>query len=60
METLSEHDGGTLLKRSMHLWGTVSEETEKMYREGSRILMEESLRDYCERGIGYVPPTGDQ
>lgn len=56
VETLEDHEGGTLVKRSMHLWGTVPEEAEKMYREGSRMLLEQALKDYCEKGIGYVIP----
>lgn len=59
VETLEEHEGGTLVKRSMHLWGSVPEEAEKMYREGSRMLLDTALRDYCEKGIGYVVPEED-
>jgi DNA-binding transcriptional ArsR family regulator len=54
IEQLEEDGSGTLLKRSMHLWGSVPEEAEKMYREGSKKLLEEALKNYCERGIGYT------
>jgi len=60
VETLEEDKGGTLVKRSMHLWGSVPEEVEKMYREGSRQLLEDALRNYCEKGIGYTPPAEEQ
>lgn len=56
VETLEEHEGGTLLKRSMHIWGSVPEELEKMYRDGSRQLLEDAFRNYCENGIGYTAP----
>lgn len=56
IETLEEHEGGTLLKRSMNIWGTVPQELEKMFREGSRQLLEDALRNYCENGVGYVIP----
>jgi DNA-binding transcriptional ArsR family regulator/uncharacterized protein YndB with AHSA1/START domain len=49
-EELIEKDGGTLLKRSMQLWGTVPEEMERMFREGSRQLMEKALKGYLEQG----------
>ncbi len=56
VETLEEHEEGTLLKRSSHLWGSVTDDVEKMYRDGSRMLLEQALRDYCEKGIGYEVP----
>jgi DNA-binding transcriptional ArsR family regulator/uncharacterized protein YndB with AHSA1/START domain len=56
VETLEEKDGGTLVKRSMHIWGSVPEEAEKMYRDGSRQLLDDALRNYCEKGIGYEIP----
>jgi DNA-binding transcriptional ArsR family regulator len=52
-EELIEKDGGTLLKRSMHLWGSVPADMERMYREGSRQLLEDALKNYVEKGIGY-------
>jgi DNA-binding transcriptional ArsR family regulator/uncharacterized protein YndB with AHSA1/START domain len=55
-EELVEKDGGTLLKRSMQLWGTVPEEMERMFREGSRQLLETALKNYLEQGIGYKNP----
>ena len=58
VEALETTEGGTLLKRSMHLWGSVPEEMERMFRDGSRQLMETALRQYVEHGIGYVAPGG--
>jgi uncharacterized protein YndB with AHSA1/START domain len=55
-EELLERDGGTLLKRTLHLWGNVSEDMERMFREGSRHLLDTALKDYLEKGIGYSVP----
>jgi DNA-binding transcriptional ArsR family regulator/uncharacterized protein YndB with AHSA1/START domain len=52
-DTLEERDGGTVVKRSFQLWGNVPEDLEKMYREGTRQLMEGALKAYCEQGIGF-------
>lgn len=49
-----EEDGeDTILKRSMELWGDVTEEDEKMFREGTRLLMELALKGYLEEGKKY-------
>jgi uncharacterized protein YndB with AHSA1/START domain len=49
-----EEDGeNTLFKRSMELWGSISEEVEKMYRDGGHQLMEVALRGYLEEGKEY-------
>jgi uncharacterized protein YndB with AHSA1/START domain len=53
VESLEEADGGTLYKRSAQIWGTVPEEMEKMYRDGTRELIEKALVNYCENGVGY-------
>ena len=50
-------NGGTVLKRSMELWGELSDETEKMFVEGSRHLMEVALKRFVEEGIEYRPQT---
>jgi DNA-binding transcriptional ArsR family regulator/uncharacterized protein YndB with AHSA1/START domain len=52
-DVLEEQDGATTIKRSFQLWGNVPEDIEKMYREGTRKLMEEALKGYCEQGIAY-------
>lgn len=54
VDTLTEDGNGCLYKRSMDLWGSVSEETERMFRDGTRALMEQALRAYVETGKGYV------
>ena len=46
-------EGGTILKRSMEIWGNVSEETEAMFREGTRMLMEVALTGFLEDGAVY-------
>ena len=57
VDTLTEVDGVTTLSRSMEVWGDVPEEMEKMYREGSRAIMEHALKNYLENGIGYSTPA---
>jgi uncharacterized protein YndB with AHSA1/START domain len=47
-------EGGTILKRSMELWGDVSQEMETMFREGSKQFMEKALLNYLEEGIEYT------
>lgn len=47
--------GGTIFKRSMELWGVVSEEMERGFVEGTRKLMEDALRGYLEHGVEYHP-----
>lgn len=50
VDTLEETEsGGTRLKRTMKLWGLVPEEMERMFRDGTRALMEQALKAYCER-----------
>ena len=53
-ESFDEHPEGCLYKKSLTLFGDVSEQTETMFREGSKALMEKGLRDYLEEGIGYT------
>lgn len=53
VDTLEDRDGGTVIKRSFQLWGNVSEEIEKMYREGTKKIMEQAIKNYCEKGIGF-------
>jgi uncharacterized protein YndB with AHSA1/START domain len=55
VDTLEEDGDGTIYKRSMDLWGTVSPETEKMFQEGTRALMEQALVAYVEQGRRYAP-----
>jgi uncharacterized protein YndB with AHSA1/START domain len=55
VQTLEEDGEGTLFKRSMEIWGSVSEEMEQMFREGSRHLMEVALKGYLEEGKEYLP-----
>jgi uncharacterized protein YndB with AHSA1/START domain len=54
VDTLEESEGVTTVKRSFEIWGNVPEDIEKMYREGSRKIMEEALKNYCETGAGYT------
>ncbi len=51
-ETVEEFEGGTLHKKSLHLWGNVSAEIETMLRDGSRQLIQDAMRSYCEAQVG--------
>ena len=48
-----DQDGGTLVQRRMHLWGHVTEELEKLLRDGTRHLFENSFRQYVESGVRF-------
>jgi DNA-binding transcriptional ArsR family regulator/uncharacterized protein YndB with AHSA1/START domain len=46
-----ERDGeGTLNRKSLRVWGEVTEEIEAMFRQGQKVLAEERLRAYVEEG----------
>lgn len=45
---------GCVYKKSLRLWGEVTEDLEKMFREGSAAIMKQALKAYCEEGKGYV------
>lgn len=47
--------GGTVLKRSMELWGIVPEEIEQMFRSGTQQMLQNSLVAFLEQGTEYVP-----
>jgi uncharacterized protein YndB with AHSA1/START domain len=48
-----EADGNkTILKKSMQLFGEVTDELVTMLEQGNRAIMEKQLKDYVERGIG--------
>lgn len=43
----------TVVQRRLHLWGIVSPEFEKSFRDGTRMLFESSFRDYVEKDIRF-------
>lgn len=51
--TLEPDGGATVVKRRLSLWGDVSEEFEKIFRDGTRQLFEQSFIGYLERGEKY-------
>lgn len=51
-ESLSDDGEFTVYKRQLHLWGEVPEEFERMMTEGSRQLMEDALKNFCEAKAG--------
>jgi uncharacterized protein YndB with AHSA1/START domain len=52
-DTLEEDGDVTVIKRKFQIWGSVSEDVEKMYREGARQILESALNNYLVNGIGY-------
>lgn len=52
-DTLIEDGEGTLYKRESTMWGSVSEDVEKMFRDGTRQLMEDALLAYVVDGKRY-------
>lgn len=48
LETLSDVPGGTKYQKRLHLWGEVSPELETMLRDGSKQLIDDALKAYCE------------
>lgn len=55
VDTLEVDGDGTLYKKEMQFWGVVPPDTERMYTEGTRELMERALRGYLENGVKYSP-----
>lgn len=51
-DILEDVDGGTKYIKSNVMWGAVPEEAEKMIRDGSRMLIEQALKGYCEAKAG--------
>lgn len=50
-----EVDGdGAIYRKSLILWGDVSEELEEMFTSGSKALMYDSLKAYVEEGKEYA------
>lgn len=48
-------EGGSRYKKSLKLWGEVSEELETMFRQGTGSMLKDALKAYCEEGKRYEP-----
>lgn len=53
VDTLETSGDGTLFKRETQMWGTVPEEVEAMFRDGTRQMMETALVAYVVDGKRY-------
>jgi DNA-binding transcriptional ArsR family regulator len=53
-DTIVPDGDGVIYRKSATLWGDVPEETEQMFREGSRAILEQHLKAYVEQGKGYA------
>ncbi len=54
----AENPDRCIYRKSTTFWGDVPEETERLFREGARGLMEGALKNYVEKGICYAVPGG--
>ncbi len=53
-----EADGNkTIVKKSMQLFGDVTDDLVSMIEQGNRAIMEKQLKDYVERDIGRTKPS---
>ncbi len=57
VETVEGTNEGCVYRKSMTIWGDVPDEVERMFREGSRAIMERALKVYLEAGTGYSAPS---
>ena len=48
---------GSIYRKSLTLWGAVSDDVEKMFRDGSKAILHKHLKAYLEEGIEYSPRT---
>ena len=55
--TVIPDGSGSIYRKSLTLWGSVPDEVEKMFRDGSRAILEQHLKAYLEQGLIYKPPT---
>ena len=47
-------ESGAIYKKSLRLWGDISDDMERMFRDGSAAIMKEALKGYCEEGNGHA------
>ena len=46
---------GSIYRKSLTLWGAVSDDIERIFRDGSKALLSQHLRAYLEEGVRYAP-----
>lgn len=51
-ETVTEEDGLTAYRKSLHLWGDVPADLERVLREGAQKIAQDALVTYCEQRAG--------
>ena len=47
---------GTIYRKSLRLWGEISDEAAEMFTQGTRAIAEQLIKQYVEDGIGYPVP----
>lgn len=52
-DVVEPKDGGCVYKKSLCIWGDVSQELEEMFRSGSAAILKGALKSYCEEGKRY-------
>lgn len=53
-ETVTQDGATTVYRKSLHLWGAVPEELERVLREGAQQLAQDALVAFCEQKAGGV------
>jgi hypothetical protein len=45
---------GTVYQKTLTFWGAVPEDVEKMFRDGSKAILQQHFRAYVEDGTRYA------
>ncbi len=57
MATIIADGAGSIYRKTLTLWGAVPEDVEKMFRDGSKAILERHFRAYVEDGVRYESGT---
>ena len=55
--TVVADGSGSIYQKSLTLWGAVSDDVERMFRDGSKAILTQHLKAYLEEGVEYAPRT---
>ncbi len=48
---------GSIYRKSLTLWGAVSDEVERSFTDGSKAILHQHLKAFLEDGVGYAKPN---
>ena len=57
MATIIANGAGSIYRKPLTLWGVVPEDVEKMFRDGSKAILERHFPAYVEDGVRYESGT---